>query len=149
MATRKKRKKKNNIKNYYNFSEEDLEKLFKKTKYKATVEWEDDKSDVRKTKEWLELKCYVYHRQNGLDPFTGSKITKMANLHHINFHDSDYGDFNSDNFILLNTTSHRVLHFLMAAMHKLGPDTVLDFIKEMYRKHEKLNGDIKTWKQAH
>lgn len=150
---RKKRKttkrKKSNIKNFYNFSEEILNKLFKKKRYKKVVEWDDEKEEVRKTKEWLELKCFCAHRQDMRDPLTDMPLNTNANLHHRDFHDENYGNFNSDNFVLLNQLSHKVLHTILAIMHRRGPEVVINFLLDEYKKHEKLNGDIKTWKQAH
>lgn len=143
------KRKKSNINNYYNFSEEELEKLFKKKKYKKVVEWEDDKTEVRKTKEWLELKCFCYHRQDGKDPLTGRKLPKTSNLHHMDFHDENYGNFDSDNFVLLSQMSHKLIHYLFSCMHNRGFDEVMEELRRLYKRHEKLNSDIKTWKQAH
>lgn len=151
MATRTKRKrktrsrKKSNIKNYYNFSEEELDKIFNKKQYRAKVEWKDDKEDVRKTKSWLELKCYCYHRQDGLDPLTQSKLTTNANLHHMDLHEENYGNLNSNNFVLLNQYSHKMLHFAAQQCHKLGKEVFLKNLEELIDKMEELNDDIKTF----
>lgn len=143
------KRKKSNINNYYNFSEEELDKLFKKKKYKKTIEWIDEKEEVRKTKEWLELKCFCYHRQGGLDPLTGRKLPKTSNLHHCDLHDNNYGNFDSNNFVLLSQMSHKTFHYLFSCMHNRGFDEVVEELRYWFNIHEKLNHDIKTWKQAH
>lgn len=151
MARKKtrKRRKSNNINNYYNFSEEDLNKLFKKKRYKKVVEWEETKEEVRYTKEWLELKCFVAHRQDMKDPITGQKLTTNANLHHMNLHEEDYGDLNSDNFVMLNILTHKVLHFLSQNAHRLGSiDELFERLRPYLEKMEKLNKDMKTFPLA-
>lgn len=146
----KTRRKKSTIKNYYNFSEETLEKLFKKKRYKKIVEWNEDKTEVRQTKEWLELKCYCYHRQDGKDPISGKALNKNANCHHLDYCEDNYGNFNSDNFVMLNITSHRCVHYILSCMHNSkDPKQVLMTLWELYKKTEKLNGGMKTWLQAH
>lgn len=142
---RKTTKKKSNIKNYYNFSEDELEKLFKKKRYKKVVEWDDEKEEVRKTKEWLELKCFVYHKQNGLDPITETKLNKNANLHHCDLHEENYGNFNSDNFVLLNQYNHKLLHYAAQQCHKMGKEKFLKNLEKYIDLMEKLNKDIKTF----
>jgi len=149
MVRKTRKRKTNNIRNYYNFSEDVLKKLFAKKRYKAVVEWENEKEEVRKTKEWLLLKCFVAHRQNGLDPFTLSKLPKSANLHHMSYKDEEYGDLNSDKFILLGQLSHKCTHFILACMHKNGKEYILQLLSDLYDRTYKLNKDIKTWKQAH
>ena len=144
-----KKRKKNNINNYYNFSEEDLKALFKKKKYKKVVEFEEGhKEDVRKTKAWLELKCYCHHRQDGKDAITGSKLTKAANLHHMDLHEDNYGNFDSDNFVLLNTYSHKFLHFAAQQCHRIGKEEFLKRLSMLIDKMEELNDDIKTFPLA-
>ena len=148
MSTKRKKKRKSNIKSFYNFSEEELEKLFKKKKYKAIVDWDNDKTEVRKTKQWLELKCFCYNRQDGKDPLTNSALTKSCNLHHCDLHEDNYGIFNSDNFVLLNQYSHKFLHWAAQQCHKLGKEEFLERLEVYIDLMEKLNSDMKMFPLA-
>ena len=81
-----------------------LKKLSKKSKMLS-------KSKFRTTKEWKEFRKMIILEQK-VDPITGSKLTKMANCHHLDMNAENYQNLIRDNFIALNPKSHDVIHFL-------------------------------------
>lgn len=69
-----------------------------KNKFRATKKWKDFRDKKRK--------------EQKVDPITGAKLTRMANLHHCDLDESHYEDIsNEDNFVFLNQMSHKVVHF--------------------------------------
>ena len=64
----------------------------------------DMKAAFRRTKIWKDFRKKMKEKQNGIDPITGTKLTKTANLHHRYFVTSEnYTDLsNEDNFIFIN-----------------------------------------------
>lgn len=104
-----------------------LKKLSKKSKLIS-------KSKFRATKEWKEFRKMIIQEQK-VDPITGSKLTKMANCHHLDMSEENYQNLIRDNFIALNPKSHDVIHFLFR------PDwrDRLDKIKEILTVMELIN----------
>ena len=92
------------------------------------------KSKFRATKEWKEFRKMIIIEQK-VDLITGSKLTKMANCHHLDLNEENYQNLNRDNFIALNPKSHEVIHFLFK------PDwrERLDKIKEILIAMESIN----------
>lgn len=69
-----------------------------KTKFRSSKEWKDFRNKKRK--------------EQKVDPVTGAKLTRMANLHHLNLDESKYEDLsNEDNFVFLNQATHKVVHY--------------------------------------
>lgn len=104
-----------------------LKKLSKKSKLIS-------KSKFRATKEWKEFRKMIIQEQK-VDLITGSKLTKMANCHHLDMNAENYQNLIRDNFIALNPKSHDVIHFLFR------PDwrERLDKIKEILSVMELIN----------
>lgn len=89
------------------------------------------KRSFRASKAWKKFRHQMNVKQKGIDPITGAKLCKGANLHHRNItaNEEEYGDIsNEEDFIMLNSMTHKVLHFLYR-YYKKDP-TVLDRIKE-------------------
>lgn len=71
------------------------------------------KKKFRNTKRWKSLRHSKNVEQKGVDPITHGKLSKTANLHHIDLREESYQNIeNTDNFVLLNKLTHDVLHFV-------------------------------------
>ena len=72
---------------------------------------QDAKRKFRATKKWKEFRDYMRKKQK-VDPITGQKLTRMANLHHLNMNEEFYEDISDeDNFVFLNQATHDTIHF--------------------------------------
>lgn len=70
------------------------------------------KRKVRNSKAWKTLRHEKNVEQKSLDPITGGKLTKTANLHHMNTDPSEYCNLeNKEDFVMLNKMTHDTLHF--------------------------------------
>lgn len=100
-----------------------------------------DKKKVRSSKEWKAFRKMIILEQK-VDPITGSKLTKMANCHHLDMNAENYQNLIRDNFIALNPKSHDLIHFLFNIKDKNGNrdyDNALKRLKEVLDKMNKLN----------
>lgn len=96
------------------------------------------KKKVRNSKAWKTLRHEKNVEQKGLDPITGSKLTKLANLHHMCLIESEYNNLtNKDNFVLLNRQTHETIHILYKWYCK--DRKVISRILELLEKMKKLN----------
>jgi hypothetical protein len=86
------------------------------------------KAAFRRTKIWKDFRKKMKEKQNGIDPITGTKLTKTANLHHRYFVDSDhYTDLSDeDDFIFINKQTHDNVHWILRYIKKYGDLRVLD-----------------------
>jgi hypothetical protein len=72
------------------------------------------KRSFRASKKWKLFRHKKNVDQKGLDPITGSKLTKGCNLHHrhITADDEEYGDISNENdYVMLNSLTHKFLHW--------------------------------------
>ena len=70
-----------------------------------------DKTKFRTSKKWRDFRDKKRKEQK-VDPITGAKLTRMANLHHKDLDEEHYEDIsNEDNFVFLNKKTHDVVHF--------------------------------------
>lgn len=70
------------------------------------------KQKFRASKKWKDFRDIVRHEQQN-DPVTGAKLTRRANLHHMNLDETKYEDLSKrENFVFLNQVTHKCLHFL-------------------------------------
>lgn len=75
-------------------------------------ESQKEKKRVRNSKAWRTLRHEKNIEQKGIDPITGCKLTKLANLHHINTNPDEYSNLeNTEDFVMLNKMTHDTLHF--------------------------------------
>lgn len=73
-----------------------------------------DKQKFRASKEWKDFRKRKFAEQK-TDPVTGSKLTKMANLHHKDLDESHYTDIsNENNFVMVNQKTHEAIHLLFS-----------------------------------
>lgn len=92
------------------------------------------KSEFRKTKEWKQFRIEKREAQNGKDPITGKRLSKGAPLHHMDLNPEHYTDIsNSFNFVMLNSTTHEMLHRLYLIYRK-DPEVIerlKDYLDQM------------------
>ena len=72
------------------------------------------KTKFRSSKKWKEFRDRMRHEQQ-VDPVTGQKLTRMANLHHLDLDEDHYEDIsNEDNFVFVNQLTHKVIHWFFS-----------------------------------
>ena len=94
------------------------------------------KRNFRNSKAWRTFRHEMNIKQKGIDPITGAKLTKGCNLHHrhITAGDDDYKDIsNEDDFVMLNSMTHKMLHFGYTYYKKYGRE-FLDRIEEEWKR---------------
>ena len=97
------------------------------------------KQKFRGTKVWKEFRARVRHEQIN-DPVTGQKLSRLANLHHMNLDETHYEDLSiRDNFVFLNRKTHETVHFLFSKVHpRQWRKRILALIK-ILKQMEKIN----------
>ena len=94
------------------------------------------KRNFRNSKAWRTFRHEMNIKQKGIDPITGTKLAKGCNLHHrhITAGDDDYKDIsNKDDFVMLNSMTHKMLHFGYTYYKKFGRE-FLDRIEEEWQR---------------
>ena len=107
--------------------EETLAKLSKLQKAKRSY---------RNSKEWKSFRHKMNVKQKGIDPITGGKLAKGANLHHrhVTADEEEYQNItNEEDFVMLNLMTHKVLHWVYTYYKKYGRE-FLDRIEEELNK---------------
>lgn len=99
-----------------------------------------ERKKFRYTDKWRNFRKKIIEEQK-VDPVTGSKLTKMCNLHHCDLNEDHYDDIsNRDNFVALNLETHKVVHFLfLKSRPKAWRQRIKGLIK-ILEKMEELNG---------
>lgn len=70
-----------------------------KQKFRASKKWRDFRDKKRK--------------EQMVDPITGAKLSRLANLHHLDLNEEHYEDISDEShFIFLNQMMHKVVHAL-------------------------------------
>ena len=90
------------------------------------------KRNFRNSKAWKEFRHEMNVLQHGIDPITGAKLAKGSNLHHrhITAGEDDYKNIsNEDDFVMLNSMTHKMLHWTFTYYKKFGRE-FLDRIEE-------------------
>lgn len=90
------------------------------------------KRNFRNSKAWKEFRHKMNVLQNGKDPITGAKLAKGCNLHHrhVTAGEDDYKDMsNEEDFVMLNSMTHKMLHWAYTYYKKYGRE-FLDRIEE-------------------
>lgn len=81
------------------------------------------KRNFRNSKAWRTFRHEMNIKQKGIDPITGAKLVKGCNLHHrhISAGEEDYKDMsNVDDFVMLNSMTHKMLHWTFTYYKKFG-----------------------------
>lgn len=103
------------------------------------------KRDWRKSKAWRDFRHIMNVLQKGLDPITGRKLSKGANLHHkiLTSEEEVYTDIsNTDNYIMLQKTTHDVVHWCLSKIKMTGDMGIIDRLYEEVRNEAILNNYI-------
>ena len=102
-----------------------------------------EKSRFRATEAWKQFRHQKNIEQGGLDPITCSKLPKMAHLHHKDLNKENYTDIsNTDNFVLLQPTSHKAVHWGLTQIKKRHTMEIIErYVKEL-QQEAILNGFI-------
>lgn len=93
------------------------------------------KRNFRNSKAWKEFRHKMNVKQKGIDPITGAKLAKGCNLHHrhVTAGEDDYKDMsNEEDFVMLNSMTHKMLHWAYTYYKKYGREF-------LYRIEEELN----------
>lgn len=99
------------------------------------------KKRVRNSKAWRTLRHDKNVEQKGVDPITLKKLTKTANLHHMNMDISEYSNLeNTEDFVMLNKMTHDTIHFCYK--YQMEDDGFLDrlvyWTKRMVERNKKM-----------
>lgn len=97
------------------------------------------KQKFRNSCKWKEFRNKIKKKQK-IDPITGQKLSKSFNLHHMFLTDKEeeYTDIsNEDNFIGMNSYSHKVIHYICT--EKDWKKRLLNLIM-LVKKMAKING---------
>ena len=87
------------------------------------------KDEVRRSKEWKELRKKIQSQYNGKDPITSSKLYKGFNVHHLDMSIENYDNLSMDRFVPLNKMTHDTIHFLYRYYRK--DKHILERIREV------------------
>ena len=96
------------------------------------------KRSFRSSKAWKTFRSKIHVKQKGIDPITGAKLTKGCNLHHrhISASEDDYKDMsNEDDFVMLNSMTHKMLHWAYTYYKKFGLEFLDRIEEELNRWH--------------
>ena len=111
-----------------------MEKLSEKQKAKR---------NFRKSKVWKNFRHEKTVEQKGLDPITGCKLTKTANVHHKILDEDKYKDISDkDNFFMINSSTHDTIHWCLRYIKTYGDLRVLDDLYKEVEKEALMNGFI-------
>ena len=79
-------------------------------------------------------------RQDGKCAVTGAKLTRTANLHHLNLRAEDYADISDPtHFAYVSNNAHSCIHWLWRS--RLGWRTVMKNLATILEDMEKINND--------
>ena len=68
-----------------------------KQKFRASKKWKDFRDKKRK--------------EQKVDPITGAKLSRLANLHHLDLNEEHYEDLSDEShFVFLNQAMHKTVH---------------------------------------
>lgn len=102
-----------------------------------------DKQKFRTTSQWKEFRKFMYDAQGGRDPITLSKLPKMAHLHHKDLNPEHYEDISKEgNFVLLQPTTHKLLHFCLTYCKKFHTMEMMERLYNEVLSESILNGYI-------
>lgn len=82
-------------------------------------ETQKGKRRLRDTKRWKALRHEKNVEQKGIDPITHGKLSRTANLHHMDLRPENYENLDDKSkFVLLNRNTHANLHWLYGYYRK-------------------------------
>ena len=96
------------------------------------------KRNLRNTKAWKQLRHEKNVEQGGTDPITCGKLTKTANLHHMDLNFENYTHIEDhDKFVLLNKLTHDFVHWIYK--YYVKDKTVIERIVTILNKMVEIN----------
>lgn len=101
------------------------------------------KRKFRASKAWKDFREEKKQEQGGLDPITGTKLTKTSNLHHrrLDLDETDYEDISDkENFVFLLHDCHKVLHWCLRYVKKYHDMSVVERLVDEVRQEAEMNG---------
>jgi len=98
------------------------------------------KTKFRASKEWKEFRDRMREKQK-VDPVTGAKLTRMANLHHKDLDEANYTDLSDeDDFVFVNQMTHKCIHFLFSKSKPKEWRRRIEKLIEILEDMERING---------
>ena len=70
------------------------------------------KRKFRSSKAWSEFRHVMYERAERKCAVTGSRLTKLWQLHHMDLREENYEKLDPENFVCLSWNMHKVVHML-------------------------------------
>lgn len=101
-----------------------------------------EKAAFRKTTAWREHRKQLIDEQGGLDPITLCKLTKCCHCHHRDLSPENYTNIDEGKQIILNSETHKVVHFLLRYVKKWHSLEVVDRLVKEVAFEAQLNGFI-------
>ena len=96
------------------------------------------KRNFRASKAWKDLQRKKKTQQLGYCAVLMTKLTKTANLHHLNLDATKYTDLsNEDNFVYLSNKVHDCVHLLYGS--KCGWRNAIERLIAIFEKMDKVN----------
>lgn len=102
-----------------------------------------DKHKIRASSDFKQLKRRLIEKYGDIDYITGKPlITDKMTCHHLDLNPEKYADYsNEDNFIMLNESTHRLLHQLYNFYE--NDKDILDKLKEVMDKMDEIKSKNK------
>ena len=94
---------------------------------------EKKKRAFRNTKAWRAFRHLVISKQK-LDFITQKKLSAGCQLHHCDTRSENYKNLNEENFVALNSNTHKMVHWIWTYYQK--DKGVIDRLKEVLDKME-------------
>lgn len=69
-----------------------------------------EKTKFRASAKWKKFRAYMKKLSGGVDTVTGKPLYKGCHLHHLD--EKNYSDLKPEKFVCLNSTTHKVVHWL-------------------------------------
>jgi hypothetical protein len=101
------------------------------------------RAKFRASPEWKEFRKWKMEDQGFIDPITGSKLPPRFHLHHKDLSVEDYEDLsNEDNYIGLQPSTHKVVHWCLVQIKKYHSMEVIDRLYRELETEASLNGFV-------
>ena len=115
---------------------------YKIIKKSCTSEAQKMKRNFRASKAWKDLQRKKKIAQQGYCAVLMTKLTRTANLHHLNLDATKYTDLsNEDNFVYLSNKVHDCVHLLYGS--KCGWRNAVGRLIAIFEKMDNVNKQIK------
>jgi len=89
------------------------------------------KSKFRTTSKWKNWRKYIAKLQNNKDYITGRPLTKGYQCHHLDESAENYKKLDAKNFICVNRTTHKMIHWAERYDYNLIVTNLLEVLQRM------------------